>query len=229
MCSAAFIVDRIGKGHDESAWLPLTAVHQGPRSLHLPRQWSSAGMNTVSRVLHPARCPLGEKRCTTTAHTRLQPHRTATFQLARVPLSLMLGSIRSLPRSLRTAPRSVTRSTMSVPSKRGAALCIGTHDGTFHCDEALGCFMLKRTKVPPSPPLDMCHPTPAGPTPCVVHPAQPVDRFIDHAGVLGGGGGAHARRDDSDGHGRGHRRGWRVRSRCAPRRHSKTPASSVRG
>jgi uncharacterized UPF0160 family protein len=24
---------------------------------------------------------------------------------------------------------------------------IGTHDGTFHCDEALGCFMLKRTKV----------------------------------------------------------------------------------
>lgn len=23
---------------------------------------------------------------------------------------------------------------------------IGTHDGTFHCDEALACFLLKRTK-----------------------------------------------------------------------------------
>ena len=23
---------------------------------------------------------------------------------------------------------------------------IGTHDGSFHCDEALGCWMLKRTE-----------------------------------------------------------------------------------
>lgn len=23
---------------------------------------------------------------------------------------------------------------------------IGTHSGSFHCDEALGCFLLKRTK-----------------------------------------------------------------------------------
>ena len=23
---------------------------------------------------------------------------------------------------------------------------IGTHDGAFHCDEALGCWMLRRTK-----------------------------------------------------------------------------------
>ena len=34
---------------------------------------------------------------------------------------------------------------------------IGTHSGTFHCDEALGCFLLRRTEVrargrPP------CHP-----------------------------------------------------------------------
>ena len=32
-----------------------------------------------------------------------------------------------------------------TPSKRGAALQIGTHDGSFHCDEALGCAMLKHT------------------------------------------------------------------------------------
>lgn len=24
---------------------------------------------------------------------------------------------------------------------------IGTHDGTFHCDEALACFLLRRTKA----------------------------------------------------------------------------------
>ena len=23
---------------------------------------------------------------------------------------------------------------------------IGTHDGTFHCDEALGCFLLRRSR-----------------------------------------------------------------------------------
>ncbi len=24
-------------------------------------------------------------------------------------------------------------------------VCIGTHSGTFHCDEALGCFLLRQT------------------------------------------------------------------------------------
>jgi len=31
-------------------------------------------------------------------------------------------------------------------SSDGAKKRIGTHDGTFHCDEALACFLLKRTK-----------------------------------------------------------------------------------
>lgn len=26
------------------------------------------------------------------------------------------------------------------------AINIGTHSGTFHCDEALGCYMLKQTE-----------------------------------------------------------------------------------
>lgn len=76
-------------------------------------------------------------------------------------------SIRSLPhriRVLRTTPvRSLIGSTMSVPSKRGHELRIGTHDGTFHCDEALGCFMLKLTKVT----------TPAGYVRCQTHAAWP--------------------------------------------------------
>ena len=34
---------------------------------------------------------------------------------------------------------------MSSANKRMAPTKIGTHDGSFHCDEALGCFLLKRT------------------------------------------------------------------------------------
>jgi len=34
----------------------------------------------------------------------------------------------------------------ATPSKRKMGKKIGTHDGTFHCDEALGCFLLQRTK-----------------------------------------------------------------------------------
>ena len=33
----------------------------------------------------------------------------------------------------------------ATPAKRTAPLTIGTHSGTFHCDEALGCYLLKRT------------------------------------------------------------------------------------
>lgn len=37
---------------------------------------------------------------------------------------------------------------MSTTSKRqridGQPMCIGTHSGTFHCDEVLACFMLKQ-------------------------------------------------------------------------------------
>ena len=32
-------------------------------------------------------------------------------------------------------------------TKRKMAPTIGTHSGAFHCDEALGCFLLKRTKL----------------------------------------------------------------------------------
>ena len=37
-------------------------------------------------------------------------------------------------------------STDSPPAKRAclSTMKIGTHNGTFHCDEALACFMLKQ-------------------------------------------------------------------------------------
>ena len=36
---------------------------------------------------------------------------------------------------------------MSAGTKRMAPKTIGTHDGSFHCDEALGCFLLHQTKA----------------------------------------------------------------------------------
>ena len=40
-----------------------------------------------------------------------------------------------------------------APSKNGPKL-VGTHDGTFHCDEALGCAMLQ---APHRQPLERAH------------------------------------------------------------------------
>jgi uncharacterized UPF0160 family protein len=34
---------------------------------------------------------------------------------------------------------------MAAVATKRKAVQIGTHSGTFHCDEALGCFMLKLT------------------------------------------------------------------------------------
>lgn len=31
-----------------------------------------------------------------------------------------------------------------TPAKRATPLTIGTHSGTFHCDEVVACFMLKQ-------------------------------------------------------------------------------------
>lgn len=46
---------------------------------------------------------------------------------------------------LRAADRSVVGSCMT-PSQKRTMATIGTHSGTFHCDEALGCFLLKQTQ-----------------------------------------------------------------------------------
>jgi hypothetical protein len=46
--------------------------------------------------------------------------------------------------SLTTRTRSAA-ATVAMATKR-KAVNIGTHSGTFHCDEALGCWMLKQTE-----------------------------------------------------------------------------------
>ncbi|XP_017141385.1 UPF0160 protein [Drosophila miranda] len=40
--------------------------------------------------------------------------------------------------------RKLTRMDDASPSKRPTPLWIGTHNGTFHCDEVVACFMLKQ-------------------------------------------------------------------------------------
>ena len=52
----------------------------------------------------------------------------------------------------RTALRCFMSSSVAKKQKTTAmaasnAKTIGTHSGTFHCDEALGCFLLHQTKV----------------------------------------------------------------------------------
>jgi hypothetical protein len=34
----------------------------------------------------------------------------------------------------------------SAMATKGKAVSIGTHNGTFHCDEAFGCWMLRQTE-----------------------------------------------------------------------------------
>lgn len=41
-------------------------------------------------------------------------------------------------------PRSTIAMALSVTGSKRKPVRIGTHSGTFHCDEALGCFMLKQ-------------------------------------------------------------------------------------
>jgi len=47
--------------------------------------------------------------------------------------------------STRTAAAAAALASAGMATKRKAAT-IGTHSGTFHCDEALGCWMLKQTE-----------------------------------------------------------------------------------
>jgi len=60
----------------------------------------------------------------------------------------MLGT--ALRRAATTCfKHNVRRQAMATAAATGnkrKAAHIGTHSGTFHCDEALGCFMLKQTQ-----------------------------------------------------------------------------------
>lgn len=49
-----------------------------------------------------------------------------------------------IPSPTRTVT-AAARAAAAMATKR-KAVNIGTHSGTFHCDEALGCWMLKQTE-----------------------------------------------------------------------------------
>ncbi|KAH9623170.1 hypothetical protein KSS87_005838 [Heliosperma pusillum] len=61
------------------------------------------------------------------------------FTITTFHLSPMAAAASSSPSPTRVSPFS-TASPTHVPPKR-----VGTHNGSFHCDEALGCFMIRLT------------------------------------------------------------------------------------
>ena len=68
--------------------------------------------------------------------------RTARVSASRV--ADLFKSIRVSP--VAHAESGIARgSAQGMPAKR-KMVNIGTHSGSFHCDEALGCYMLKQTK-----------------------------------------------------------------------------------
>lgn len=54
----------------------------------------------------------------------------------------------TLPLLLMSNPKTARVSTSSSPSSTPHASLkrVGTHNGSFHCDEALGCFMIRLTR-----------------------------------------------------------------------------------
>ncbi|GFR46719.1 hypothetical protein Agub_g8342, partial [Astrephomene gubernaculifera] len=79
-------------------------------------------------------------------HTRRTCRRHPAVPIHAEPV-LNLGRFRPLMASAALAASAAIGAVASqvIGNKRAMAPKIGTHSGTFHCDEALGCWMLKQT------------------------------------------------------------------------------------
>ena len=79
---------------------------------------------------------------------RLTPFLAAPTHAPRPEFSRLAHPLsRKLPRVRSRAFTSASVRCMSAGTKRMAPKTIGTHDGSFHCDEALGCFLLHQTEA----------------------------------------------------------------------------------
>jgi len=79
---------------------------------------------------------------------RLTPFLAAPTHAPRPEFSRLAPPLsRKLPRFRSRAFTSASVRCMSAGTKRMAPKTIGTHDGSFHCDEALGCFLLHQTEA----------------------------------------------------------------------------------
>ena len=93
--------------------------------------------------------------------------------------------ILSCPRS---APRYLVRAmTVQANDAKRKFLRIGTHSGTFHCDEALGCFLLQQVllrhnaKQPAAPPPSRAAvPIPPRRRPAMVQTCCPAHAALPH-------------------------------------------------
>ena len=108
---------------------------------------------------HRSRSPIWKRDAPLDATTLERPH---VPSVRRLMLSRLVQPTRLFRHALSCSPaprlhsrvstarqhathRAAARAFMSSANKRMAPTKIGTHDGSFHCDEALGCFLLKRT------------------------------------------------------------------------------------
>ena len=79
---------------------------------------------------------------------RLTPFLAAPTHAPHPEFSRLAPTLsRKLPRFRSRAFTSASVRCMSAGTKRMAPKTIGTHDGSFHCDEALGCFLLHQTEA----------------------------------------------------------------------------------
>lgn len=64
---------------------------------------------------------------------------------ARFAVSVRVPLTASVVRRITARSHPVLMSSAVPQSHKRSMVRIGTHSGTFHCDEALGCFLLKQT------------------------------------------------------------------------------------
>jgi len=105
--------------------------------------------NSTSRRLHaPGPCMLTAVRVIRPTHSLI---RLRSFLAGPTAAPLRPEFTKLAPfRHRRFPSRSLTTLSvgcMSADTKRKPPMKIGTHDGSFHCDEALGCFLLQTTKL----------------------------------------------------------------------------------
>ena len=116
-------------------WQQSMKVHPTCPSNAPPAERRWAGANGGAGWRRDHQCS-----CMASPHICLHSHRTRRMQAVRLalrqPLSARLGSP-----TVRCAPY---MSQAAAGAKRKADMKIGTHSGSFHCDEALGCALLQK-------------------------------------------------------------------------------------
>jgi hypothetical protein len=144
ICSSLRGVHGVGRVRSAARGHSLTVTHTARACLTrvcalaavLTRMWAAARMRPAKRA--PPACPrwqCGPRSSMLLRSAAVFRHSCSSATLYRVQRCCVARAMHSAPSADNTKKRSMVR--------------IGTHDGTFHCDEALGVYILRRTAVRP--------------------------------------------------------------------------------